>query len=248
MGDSELMQGGQWGFFPFNPHFTLWTLLFACYMICAEQVTCHSLFFFFFYSLSVYIWNWKNYFSCWDRTHFADFWIFIRGLHWILQKRLFKFLKLEILCNVYRNMKTPNPSGSYSVFKFRLEDYFLLRLLINPVLFRIESLPKKNLGNVNHPGLLGVNWLVWPPSPPLVWTIPSISILCLQGGLSLASKISSNETNYKLSTCTCIQIHITRLVSTKSKHNRKNIMRARRISIQYAIWLQLCGVLIAKKL
>ena len=121
-------------------------------------------------------------FICWIvqcrgvRHVFAHFWSFIRfpiDLHWILQISTFQVLKAWNI--VYKNMKTSNPSAcSLTLYlkifsKFSLANYFSLRLMINAVLFRIETME-----NLNRQCLSGVKCYVRPPGSIITFMMPPV--------------------------------------------------------------------------
>ena len=95
------------------------------------------------------------------------------GLRWILQIRLFKFWKLEILCIKIWKLKIRRRCSLAPHLKW-LQIFSNLGSRItlytpheNAVLFRIGCLRRKTAGNVNRPGLLGVN-----SASGIVWNAP----------------------------------------------------------------------------
>ena len=90
-------------------------------------------------------------------------------------------------------MKTQNPSRCSLephfkwISKFRLEDYFILRLMKTPCYFALDDCAEKTTENVNH---LSLKWIVLPASSAIkVAVIRQVRMYC-----SLSVKINMCKT------------------------------------------------------
>ena len=100
------------------------------------------------------------------------------GLRWVLQIHLFKYWELEILCIKIWKLKIRrgaalHPTWNDSIFKFRLEDYFILRLMKTTCYSHWMTAPK-SCGKCESPRFIGskqrfrrrlLQYHIWVPPP-----------------------------------------------------------------------------------